>query len=457
MVQMESLLNSDSFKRLATSLKEEILKASSKLNTVKPSPAPDSESQTQFLAGLKNFGAQRGRDLFYPYLSSGIGNGPFVELADGSCKYDMISAIGVGFFGHTHPAFIEEMLRAAPSDIMQGNLQPGVEVKALTEDLLEYVKPRSRLAHVWPTTCGTMANEIALKLVRQKKSPASKIIAFKDCFAGRSTAMQEITDNESYRQGQPTYGEVLYLPFEAPIEVVLEKFHEIMKEHGPSIAALMIEIVQGEGGFRFHDPSWYRKLFTAAKDAGIYVWADEIQTFGRTGELFAFETFKVADLVDIVTVAKALQASVVLFTQELNPKPGLVAGTFSGSNAQLRTARRVLSMLTRDGYLGPEGKISKLSARFVTNLEQIKKRTGVVGQIRSVGGMIGFAVGDATLETTKKYLMRLFKDGVIAFYCGHGPILVRLLPPLGCMTEAQVDDVCSIIESGLERGLEELK
>src|SRR5690606_35365430 len=100
--------------------------------------------------------------------------------------------------------------------IMQGNLQPGYEAATLLSTLLSKVGRGSRLKHGWITTCGTMANELALKSIRQKKSPATKILAFQDCFAGRSTAMQEVTDNPAYRQGQPVYGEVYYLSFYDP-------------------------------------------------------------------------------------------------------------------------------------------------------------------------------------------------------------------------------------------------
>src|SRR5271156_2273470 len=172
---------------------EAILEASRSLRGVRGAASP--EAREAYSAALQEFIHHRGRELYFPYLASGLGAGPFVELVDGSVKYDMISGIGINFFGHSHPELMAEMIDAVSADTMQGNLQPGVEASEILKLLLSKVGPKSRLARGWLTTCGTMANELALKIIRQKNHPATKVLAFKDCFCGRSTAMQEITDN----------------------------------------------------------------------------------------------------------------------------------------------------------------------------------------------------------------------------------------------------------------------
>src|SRR6185312_4748864 len=115
----------------------------------------------------------------------------------------------------------------------------------------------SRLKHGWLTTCGTMANENAIKIIRQKKFPATKILAFKDCFSGRSMLMAEITDNPGYRQGLPTYGEVYYLSFYDPklgldgsIQRTLGEMREHLARYSGKFCTLMIELILGEGGFK---------------------------------------------------------------------------------------------------------------------------------------------------------------------------------------------------------------
>jgi 4-aminobutyrate aminotransferase-like enzyme len=460
--ESENLRSSTRFQSAKKELVEIILESSKKLKGVQPSSS-SAEEREKYKKLIQKFSHDRGRDLYYPVLTSGLGSGPLVELMDGSVKYDMITGIGINFFGHTHPAFLEEVIEGLSSDVMQGNLEPGIEMQELLSLILAQVGPGSRLTHGWMMCSGTMVNEVALKMVRQKRAPATKIMAFQDCFAGRSTAMQEITDNPSYRQGQPVYGEAHYLPFydskkglQASIDATLSAMKEHLHRYPDRFAAVMIELVQGEGGFQYAPREFYVRVFEEAKKAKMAIWVDEIQTFGRTGELFAYQKFGLHDLVDIVTVGKMLQACMVLFTDEYNPKPGLVAGTFSGSTAAIRTGKKVLELLCNEGYLGSKGKIEVLSQRFVRRLNELSSGTcqGMIQEVRGIGGMIAFTPFGGVMDDVKSVLMRLFDLGVIAFSCGHGPYLVRLLPPLGAMTESDVDQVCSIIEKAL---LEESK
>jgi 4-aminobutyrate aminotransferase-like enzyme len=212
-------------------------------------------------------------------------------------------------------------------------------------------------------------------------------------------------------------------------------------------AGLMIELVQGEGGFNYAPREFYVQVFEEARRLGLAIWVDEIQTFGRTGELFAYQTFGLHAFVDVVTVAKALQTGMILYTEEYNPRPGLIAGTFTGSISGLRAGRRVLELLDEGGYLGPQGRVARLSDHFASRLEALAAGPcqGALTEIRRIGGMIAFRPGAGTLEEVKAYLARLFDLGVVAFYCGHDPYLVRLLPPLGAMTEEDIARVCELI------------
>lgn len=452
------LRSSPRFQKAREELLDTIAQAGASIQGIRPASA-EASVRSEFQSTLQAFQKQRGRDLYFPFIASGMGQGPFVELADGSVKYDMITGIGINFFGHNHPALLSELVDGLPSDALQGNLQPGVEAAQVIEALLARATPGSRLAHAWLMCSGTMVNEVALKIIRQRRTPATRIFAFKDCFAGRSTAMQEITDNPGYRVGQPTYGEVSYLDYydaalglEASVARTVGQVKEALSRAPDKYAAIMIELVQGEGGFRFAPREFYVRVFEAARQVGLAIWVDEIQTFGRTGELFAFQKFGLREWVDVVTIGKLSHACAVLYTAEYNPKPGLVAGTFSGSSGVLRIARRTLELLTEPGVQGPEGRVECLAAQFERRLNELKEGPcqGQIGEIRVIGGLVGFMPLDGKLESVKQLLFKLFDRGVIAFYCGHGPYLVRMLPPLMAMEPKHVDEVCDLIGQTLQ-------
>jgi 4-aminobutyrate aminotransferase-like enzyme len=455
--QAKNLLSSPKYQAAKSEILKLIAEAGASIRKVMPSPSSP-EARDAYAKSIQDFVQGRGRELYYPYLSAGLGSGPFVELLDGSVKYDMITGIGINFFGHSNPELISEMIDALPADTMQGNLQPGHEAKALIETIVKMAASDSKIAHGWLMCSGTMSNEVALKIIRQKKYPATKILAFRDCFAGRSTAMQEITDTPGYRQGQPIYGEVHYLSFydaklglDASIARTLAEMKEHLTRYPDKFAAVMVEPVQGECGFNAPPREFLVRVFEEAKKAGLAIWLDEIQTFGRTGELFAFQKMRLGEYVDVVTIGKLLQACMVLYTADFNPKPGLVAGTFSGSTVALRTGRRVLEMLRDRGFLGPEGRIERLAALFSGNLRKLAESgcKGMIGEIRAYGGMIAFEPFSGTMDEVKQVLTKLFDLGVVAFYCGHGPYFIRMLPPLGAMNETDVDDVCGIIQKAL--------
>ena len=449
-------LNSPAYTQARAEFLKVALEAAQSADGIRESASP--EIHAQYLDAIKGLEKLKGREQYFQYLSNGFGHGPYIELLDGSRKLDLITGIGINFFGHAHPAFLEEMLDGITSDVMQGNLQPGFESEEIIRTVLANVGTKSRLKHGWLFCSGTMSNETALKIIRQKKFPATRLFAFSDCFAGRSTAMQEVTDNPKYREGQPIYGEVTHLPFYDPtLGVEASAAHTIqvleaeVARFPGKYAGLMIELVQGEGGIRYAPRDWYVKVFEAAKKAGLFIWGDEVQTFGRLEHLFAFQQFDLAEYFDVVTIGKLLHACMALYTEELNPKAGLVAGTFTGSAAALRTGRRVVEMLTGQGYYGPSGKIAKLSLRFEDGLKTLKAGScrGKIGEIRVLGGMIGFGVFGQSLDETKKFLMRLFSEGVVAFYAGHDPYVVRCLPPFGVMKENEIDLALSVIEKTL--------
>lgn len=447
---------SEKVNTLIKDLVSEVQNLNSEISGIK-NPNPEFETQAKSL--LEQTGTLRGRPLHYPYMGTGAGRGVYVELEDGSVKLDLINGIGIHLFGHSHPRVIAAAVRGSLCDILiQGNLQPNKEYKEFTELLVNIASKKSRLKHAWIATCGTMANENALKIARQKNSPAKYVIGFKDAFAGRSTMMAELTDNPAYKQGLPTYDEVLRIPFYDKKDPQSgEKTLSAMKEHVAKfegqIAAFSFEPMLGEGGYQAAPREFFIPLLEFCKSKKIAVWVDEVQTFTRTGEYFAFETLDFGQYVDICTIAKTAQIGATLYTEEYNPKPGLIAGTFSGATPALTAGTEMLKMLS-EGYLGPQGRIHQIHKRFIDGINRLNATTckDIAQDAGGLGLMIAFTPLDGKKDNVNKFLNNLFKNGVIAFPCGKDPVRARFLVP-AIIADADIDLALSIIEKTLLEGV----
>lgn len=448
--------SSKKIQSLVQELTKEVGLLNDRLLTVKAAdPAFADSSKTK----LTQTGLLRGRPLHYPYMGTGAGRGPFVELEDGSVKLDLINGIGIHLMGHGHPRVIQAAIQGALSDVInQGNLQPNNEYRLFSEQLLKIAGRKSRLKHVWFSTCGTMANETALKISRQKNSPARMVLGFKDAFAGRSTMMAEVTDNPAYRQGLPEYNEVLRIPFydkkdPQSAEKSLRAMKEFVAQHEKNISVFGFEPMLGEGGYQAAPREFFIPLLDFCKEKGIAIWADEVQTFARTGEYFAFETLDFGDYVDIATIAKTAQIGATFYTEEYNPKPGLIAGTFSGTSVAMTAGMEILKMLG-EGYLGPQGRVNQIHQRFIQGFNRLNETTckGLVQDAGGMGLMMAFTPFDGKKETVGAFLNKLFANGVIAFPCGKDPVRARFLIP-AIIQDNEIDLALSIIEKTILEGV----
>lgn len=448
----QELRGSQKIDGLIDGLVEQVMAQSRRIEGVKPAdPALEGHAQKE----IQGLGATRSRPLFYNYLGSGLGRGPYVELEDGSVKLDLINGIGIHLFGHSHPRIVKATLKGALSDVVhQGNLQPNSEYFKFSAKLLEIAKRSSRLNYVWLATCGTMANENALKMARQKTRGPRMIMTFKNAFAGRSTMMTEITDNPAFKVGIPEYHEVLRLPFydpKAPKDRTLAAMKEHVAKHEGKIGCFVFEPMLGEGGYRAANREFYVPLLEFCREKKIPIWADEIQTFTRTGNFFAFETHGIGEYIDICTIAKTAQNGATFFTEEFKPDAGLLGGTFSGSTPALSAGLEILNMLDHDGYMGPQGKVMKIHHDFIAMLNELNE-TSCKGLLREAGGL-GLMVAVTPLDGTKDkqiaLLKSLFKNGLICFGCGSDPYRIRFLLP-AILTHEDIQVARKIIEKSVQ-------
>lgn len=432
-------------------------------------PLPDrAGSYGQVLARLA---ATKGRPALYPYVGSGLGRGPLVQLADGSVKWDMINGIGVSMFGHGDPDLTATALRAAMRDaVMQGNLQFDESLVEFGEFLVAQASRGSRLAHCFVINSGALANESALKVCWQKNAPASRVLAFEDCFAGRTSTMAQIGDAAAGRVGIPATVHVDYVPFfdpERPAESTraAERALKLFLERYPDrYACFVMELIQGEGGFNVAPREFFLPLMETCRKHRIGVWLDEIQTFGRTPSIFYFQELGLGDYADVVTVGKLSQVCACLYTADYAPQPGLLSATFAGSTIALDVGLHMMKRLAEGDYYGPEGRIARLQESFRRHAADLVgrhpewfpplyRRDGTTSRrfFDGVGGMMRFSPFGGHKARIERGLKVLFDEGVVAFHCGRGPYHIRFLPPVGVMEPEEFDGVFEVVEAALER------
>lgn len=446
------------------------VRAKSAMITDVRGPVPElAQSYDQFMARAATV---RGRNLLYPYISSGVGNGALVELMDGSVKWDMICGIGVHFFGHSEPDLVRAAVEAGLDDTLKhGNLQSSAGAFEFGDVLLTEAQKNSRLKHCFVSTSGAMANENALKVCYQKHSPgATRVICFQDCFMGRTVTMSQLGDSAAGRVGIPLSTQVDYMPFYNPviaermgetryIDACLDQLRQYIERYPGQHACFVFELIQGEGGFNVATRDFHKALMEMCRANNIAVWDDEIQSFGRTSRMFAYEHYDLGEYVDVLCVGKMTQACATLYTEAYNPKPGLLSGTFTGASADFRVGARIIEKLRDGDYYGPDGRIARHHAEFRRQMQALIARHPewfpTNPQVKELaggeGGMMRFTPFGGDKDKVMKACRACFDEHVVLFYCGHGPYHVRVLPPLGVMKLEDWPRVFQCIEKGLAR------
>ncbi len=403
----------------------------------------------------------RGRGGFYGSIGTGRGAGPLVELLDGSVKWDMITGIGVHGFGHGDPGIRAVLLEAAEqSDIMQGNLHCGREAIAFADTLRAAARRSGAdMAHCYPAGSGAMSNENALKVCMQARNGAPRVIAFRDNFIGRTVTLSHIGDSPGHREGVPKAIEVDYLPFWCEQDAsgsssrALDALNAAIDAHPDEHACFVMELVQGEGGFTPAPREFFVPLLERSQAAGIPIWFDEIQTFGRTDRMFRYEGLNLGKFADVVTVGKMSQACAAMWRSSFNPKPGLLSGTFVGSTSALAAGAHIISRLSNGDWYGPEGRNAMLHGVFADRADAMVRDLpacfdhGDVSPYGGTGGMLRLTPFAGDKDRIVSIVKRLFEAGVLAFFCGHDPFHLRMLPPVGVMTPEGMHAVMDIVAS----------
>ena len=421
---------------------------------------PNEANSASFAKLINIVDTYRG-SLYFPYLSSGIGNGPYVECADGSVKLDFISGIGV-HWSHGDRDIVKSSILAALHDtVMQGNLQQ----HRGSVDLFKLLCESSGLDYAFLTSSGVMAVENALKICFQKQFPAKRILAFSKCFCGRTIAAASITDKATNRQGLPKALDVDYIPFydrtksiSKNVEQCLRLITEYTNRYPNDYACMKFELIQGEGGIVSGSRIFFKEIIKFLKQKSIPVFIDETQTFGRTTHLFAYQMFDLQDDVDVVCIGKLSQVCATLYKKSFKPKSGLISQTFTSSTTAIESSKVIIDQLLNHNYLGKNGKISKIHGYFSRRFRSLQsKYPKYLSDLRGVGTMIAFKVFDGDKDIVLEFISRCYKKGLISFIAGNNPTYVRFLLPIGGLDFHHIDDAFLILENVFDELINEGK
>lgn len=413
---------------------------------------------------LARLGKARGGVPAFPYIASGLGSGPWVELTDGSIKLDFIGGIGVHGLGHSHSEMLDSAIDAALEDtVMQGNLQQHRPSLLFCEHLLDMANSfGAKLEHCLLTTSGAMANENALKLALYHRYPADRVLAFENAFAGRSLAMASLTDRSKYREKLPITVPVDYLPFLDPNDPqgsthrTLSRIKEFLNRYPDRYAAFWAEPVAGEGGYYPGSHEFFSALCPLMREANIPIIFDEVQSFGRLSSPFAFQHFHLDSWADIVTVGKITQVCATLYRESFRPTSPILSQTFTGSSSSIACGLKVLRLMAERDCFGLEGTNMRNHEKFVRMFERLSTEfPGLISGPYGCGMMVAWTPGDGSPEFAKRVVDTLYADGLIGFICGSQPTRIRFLPPPAALEDSHIDAAEAIMRQTFTKLVEE--
>ncbi|MDR7001201.1 4-aminobutyrate--2-oxoglutarate transaminase [Neobacillus niacini] len=397
------------------------------------------------------------------------GNGAVLEDVDGNVYIDLAGAIGTQNTGHCPPKVVEAL-----TEQIQKYIHPGFNVMMyepyieLAEKLNE-ITPGSHAKKTFFLNSGAEAVENAVKIAR-KYTGRKAILSFDRAFHGRTLLAMSLTSKvKPYKFGFGPFAPDTYKVrypyyYRAPFGVgqeeldanLLHQLEDFFKSEVPAeeIAAIIMEPVQGEGGFIVPSKTFVQGVKRICEQHGILFIADEIQTgFGRTGKMFAIEHFDV--IPDLMTMSKSIAAglpiSAVTGRAEIMDAaaPGEIGGTYGGSPLGCVAGLKVIETIEEDQLLD---RANVIGEKIISRFNDLKQTYDVIGDVRGLGAMCAVELvkdsqtKEPDKDLTNKLVAECQKQGVIVLSAGLYGNVLRFLSPL-VITDDQLDEALDTIES----------
>jgi 4-aminobutyrate aminotransferase / (S)-3-amino-2-methylpropionate transaminase / 5-aminovalerate transaminase len=419
-------------------------------NIVTKIPGPKSQE----LINQRNEYVPAGVYLVQP-VTIAKSHGAVVEDVDGNTLLDFTSGIGVTSLGHCTDEIVSTISDQAGklihSCIHVANYKPYID---LAKKLCD-ITPGDHKKRALMLNSGSEAVENAVKIVRQSTGRPN-IVSFENSFHGRTYMAMTLTGKwDPYKVGLgPFVPGVYFTPypysFRCPWgtddkeECGKAAIHHIEKSlfktqvDPETVGAIIVETIQGEGGFIDPPNNFYPMLKELCDKHDIKLIVDEVQTgFGRTGKMFAIEHYDIVP--DVITMAKAiangLPLSAVVASEELmgDIYPGSLGGTYGGNPIACATALKVIEIMERENI--PE-RAEKMGKKLRKQLNELQEKYPKIGEVRGLGPMLAmeFVKDPETRkpdpDTSSAVMKECLKNGLMTLKAGLYSNAIRLHPPL---------------------------
>lgn len=368
-------------------------------------------------------------------VSFSYGNGIYLYTADGDKYMDLAAGIAVNILGHSNEKLIKALKGQAEKLWHVSNLY-NIEGQ---QKLAEKLTLSSFADKVFFCNSGAEAVECTIKAARRYhfnkgNNDKFKIITFKGSFHGRTLGTIAAANNSSHLEG---FG----LPLQGFINIERNNLDELRSSINDTIAAILIEPIQGEGGINTFEKNFINEVNNIAKANDILILFDEVQCgMGRTGRLFAHEWFDVNP--DVMALAKGLGGGfpigACLMTDAVANAlgPGTHGSTFGGNPLASAVGNCVMDIVNNNSFLAEVEEKGKI---FNSKLNDLKAGSNLISEIRGLGLMIGIQFNiDSSIVANK-----LFEKNLLTV--GAGDNVIRLLPPLN-ISKSEIDEVINILD-----------
>lgn len=366
-------------------------------------------------------------------LKSGKGAVAYDE--NGKKYIDVSSGIGVNSLGYCNDGWVEAVTKQAGTIQHMSNYFYSEQASNLAEKLCTL----TGMSKVCFGNSGAEANECAIKIARKYSfdkydEGRNGIITLKNSFHGRTVTTLSATGQDVFHN--------YFFPFTEGFSYVEAGDMNALKNAvNKNTCAVMLELIQGEGGVNILDKDYVQSLVKFCNDNDILVIVDEVQTgIGRTGKLFAFENYEI--LPDLVTVAKGLGGGLPIGLCMCGEKlkdvmsPSTHGTTFGANPVVCAGANYVLDTITADGFLDEVNKKGEYIEEKVSKLENVKN-------VRRMGLMIGIELESGNAHDIA---VKCVENGLLIITAKN---LLRMLPPL-VITYDEIDEALKILENTLK-------